>query len=157
MRFNDAIIGAVLIIFALAEMEHTLSFPTLQGQKYGPDLFPILIGCGLFICGLVLVARGVKAWKTTPAFTAGEWFGDGRLMLNLFLLIAGVIIYIYFSEAIGFIPLSLVIMTVLMVRLGARPLPGIVISFVMTFAIHAMFAKVLLVPLPWGILLPVAW
>lgn len=78
-------------------------------------------------------------------------------MLNLFLLIAGVIIYIYFSEAIGFIPLSLVIMTVLMVRLGARPLPGIVISFVMTFAIHAMFAKVLLVPLPWGILLPVAW
>lgn len=36
MRFNDAVIGAVLVIFAVAEILYTRTFPSLHGQAYGP-------------------------------------------------------------------------------------------------------------------------
>ena len=59
MRVNDAITGGVLVVFAVAEIAYTRTFPSLHGQKYGPDLFPMLIGVGLFICGVALIFRGI--------------------------------------------------------------------------------------------------
>ena len=51
MRINDAVIGAVLVLFALAMMWHTRTFPAMPGQDYGPALFPVLIGIGFLITG----------------------------------------------------------------------------------------------------------
>ena len=45
VRINDAVIGAVLVLFALA-MWHTRTFPAMPGQDYGPAAFPVLIGIG---------------------------------------------------------------------------------------------------------------
>ncbi|MEX2519183.1 MAG: tripartite tricarboxylate transporter TctB family protein [Paracoccaceae bacterium] len=157
MRFNDAVIGLVLIVFAIAEIAYTQTFPRLYGQDYGPDLFPILIGVGLIVCGVILVAQGIAARGTSPAMLLGDWAQDRRKLTNLFLLIASVLIYILFSTAIGFIPLSLLILTVLMIRLGTSAMLSVAVAVAATFFIHTMFAKLLLVPLPWGVLLPIAW
>ena len=46
MRVNDAVIGGVLVLFALAMIWYTRTFPAMPGQDYGPALFPVLIGIG---------------------------------------------------------------------------------------------------------------
>lgn len=157
MRFNDAVIGVILIVFAVAEIAYTRTFPSLYGQEYGPDLFPILIGIGLIVCGAILIARGVAARATEPLAEAGDWVKDPHRLLNLALLFVGVLVYILFADAIGFIPIALVVLTTLTIRLGARAVIAIPAALATTLVIHTLFAKILLVPLPWGVLLPVAW
>lgn len=157
MRINDALTGAFLIVFALAEIAYTRSFPRLHGQSYGPDLFPVLIGIGLIICGGVLIARGLAARRTHPMIECGDWVKDGRKLVNLALLIAAMLAYILWSDAIGFIPLSIVILTVLILRLGGSAPLAAGVAVAATLVIHTLFAKLLLVPLPWGLMLPFAW
>lgn len=157
MRFNDAIFGIVLIVFAIAEIAYTQTFPRLHGQDYGPDLFPILIGIGLFVCGVILIVKGLAQRETSPMVAIGDWAEDKRNVVNLGLLLAGILFYILASDALGFIPTALLILTTLLVRLGTGWGASIVIAVATTLIIHTLFAKVLLVPLPWGILLPVAW
>jgi len=69
MRINDAITGAVLVVFAIAEITYTRTFPSLHGQAYGPDLFPAIIGFGLVGCGLVLMVRGLLSRQPSKAHT----------------------------------------------------------------------------------------
>ncbi|MFV0474571.1 MAG: tripartite tricarboxylate transporter TctB family protein [Pikeienuella sp.] len=155
MRINDALVGAFLILFAIAEIAYTRTFPSLHGQSFGPDLFPIVIGVGMIICGAALIARGITTREGWVAF--GDWVGDPRRRLNIVLLIAAVLAYILFSEFIGFIPLSVAILAMLIVRLGGAPALAIGVALGATLVIHTLFVKLLLVPLPWGLLLPIAW
>lgn len=160
MRLNDAVIGAFLIVFAIAEIAYTTTFPSLHGQDFGPNLFPILIGVGLIICGVALVARGIAARRAAggEALVAlGPWAKEPRMVVNLCLLVLGVVLYILFAEPVGFIPISVLLLTVLMLRLGAGALTSVIVAVTTTMVIHTLFSKVLLVPLPWGVLLPVAW
>jgi len=132
MRVNDAITGAVLVVFALAEIAYTSTFPSLHGQSYGPDLFPRLIGLGLFGCGCILIMRGLLARRSNTQTS--------------FFLLA----YVLLSDWIGFIPLSLVIITTLLYRLGSSLVMAVLIAIATTVVIQILFAKVLLVPLPAG-------
>ena len=157
MRFNDAVFGVILIIFAAAEIAYTQTFPSLYGQDFGPDLFPILIGVGLMLCGAILVVRGIATRAEAPLAVLGDWSRDRRKLINLALLICSLLLYILASDAIGFIPISLIILTVLMIRLGASLALSLSAAVLTTLIIHTLFAKVLLVPLPWGVLLPIAW
>lgn len=157
MRFNDAIFGIVLIVFALAEIAYASTFPRLHGQNYGPDLFPIILGLGLIVCGLVLVAKGWAERANVPMVVVGDWAQDRGNLVNVVLLLASIAFYILASEWLGFIFTSLIILTTLLLRLGSKWLTSLIVAFATTFIIHTLFAKVLLVPLPWGILLPVAW
>ena len=113
MRFNDAVFGVILIIFAAAEIAYTQTFPSLYGQDFGPDLFPILIGVGLMLCGAILVVRGIATRAEAPLAVLGDWSRDRRKLINLALLICSLLLYILASDAIGFIPISLIILTVL--------------------------------------------
>lgn len=157
MRFNDAIFGIVLIVFALAEIAYTQTFPHLHGQDYGPNLFPIIIGLGLIVCGVILILKGFAQRATTPMVVIDDWAQDRSNVLNVAVLFGSIVFYILISDALGFIPTSLLILTTLLVRLGSSWLTSLVVAIATTLIIHTLFAKVLLVPLPWGILLPVAW
>ena len=157
MRLNDAVFGVILILFAIAEIAWTTTFPSLYGQEYGPNLFPIIIGAGLALCGVILLVRGLAQRGTVPMVEWGDWAGDKATVLNVVLLIGSMIFYILFSEWLGFIITAFAILTLLLVRLGTGLLTSIVIAVIVTLLIHTLFARVLLVPLPWGILQPVAW
>jgi len=171
MRFNDAITGAVLVIFAIAEIIYTRTFPSLHGQSYGPNLFPMLIGFALAGCGIILIVRGLFARRittvhreNTPEPTVGTtksipgWFDTStiaqshRARVNAVLILLFLILYILLSDRIGFIPLSLSIISILLFRLGSSVLMSIVIAILTTAVIQFLFAKVLLVPLPIGLL-----
>lgn len=152
MRFNDAIFGAALIVFAVAEMLYTRTFPSLHGQAYGPDLFPRLIGAGLIICGLALVINGVLARQTTPWIQLGEWAGDRRARINFALVLCSLVLYILLSTWVGFVPISILILSLLLYRFGVPWLPAAGLAVVVTFVIYLLFSRLLLVPLPLGVL-----
>ncbi|MDU9005179.1 tripartite tricarboxylate transporter TctB family protein [Sedimentitalea todarodis] len=157
MRFNNAIPGTLLILFALAEIAYAATFPRLHGQNYGPDLFPTLIGIGLIVCGTILIFQGIAQRATVPLIQIGDWAQDRDNVLNVVMVLGCIVFYILLSDSLGFIPSSLLILTILLIRFGSSWRTSLIVAIATTFIIHTVFAKVLLVPLPWGILLPVAW
>lgn len=157
MRFNDSVFGVVLIVFAIAEITYTRTFPRLHGQDYGPDLFPVMIGAGLMLFGGILVVRGWAQRATQPMLVVGEWAQDRGNVINVVILLGSIVFYIVFSTWLGFIPSALLIQSVLLVRLGSGLVTSVITAAISTMLIHTLFAKLLLVPLPWGLLLPVAW
>jgi putative tricarboxylic transport membrane protein len=157
MRHNDAVFGILLIVFAIAEIAYTRTFPSLHGQSYGPDLFPILIGVGFLICGAILTVRGVAARATMPLAEFGEWTRDRGNVVNFGLVLLSLLFYITAADWLGFIPTSFTILLVLLIRFGTGVPLAVGTAAMTTLAIHTLFARVLLVPLPWGLLQPVAW
>jgi putative tricarboxylic transport membrane protein len=157
MRLNDAVLGLVLIAFAIAEMAYTSTFPALYGQAYGPDLFPILIGTGFLITGAVLVIQGIASRAGAPLVEMGAWASDRRSVANFALVLLALVFYIAASDWLGFIPTAFVIMVVLLKSFGSGLVTTLVVALVTTFGIQALFARMLLVPLPWGLLQPIAW
>ena len=157
MRFNDSVFGVILIAFAVAEIAYTSTFPRLHGQDFGPDLFPIIIGAGLMLFGTILIVKGWAQRATQPLLVVGDWANDTANVVNVVILLGSVVFYIAFSTWLGFIPTALLIQSVLLIRLGTGLLASLTIAAISTLVIHTLFAKVLLVPLPWGLLLPVAW
>ncbi|MCB1714554.1 MAG: tripartite tricarboxylate transporter TctB family protein [Candidatus Competibacteraceae bacterium] len=156
MRFNDAVLGLVLIVFAIAEIAYTTTFPQLPGQDYGSALFPRLIGAGLLLCGIILTVRG---WRTrTAGWTDfADWVHDRISRTDVLLIPASLIFYILISDPLGFVPTAFILLLVLLLRYGNRLVLALPLAAVTTLVIHALFAKLLLVPLPWGVLEPVAW
>jgi putative tricarboxylic transport membrane protein len=157
MRLNDAIFGVLLIVFAIAEIAYTRTFPSLHGQAYGPDLFPILIGVGFLITGAILTVQGLMQRAGAPLLEVGAWADDRRSVVSFALVLLALLFYIVASDWLGFIPTAFLIMLVLLKSFGSGWATAVVVAALTTLAIHALFARVLLVPLPWGLLQPVAW
>ena len=156
MRLNDAVLGLVLLIFAAAMMAYTTTFPAMPGQNYGPALFPMLIGAGMAICGLLLIAQGLRARRAAGGRLVA-WTAPAGGGVNLLLVLAALVFYILASDWLGFIPTAILILTPLLLRLGTRPAAALAVAVAATLVIHTLFARLLLVPLPWGLLAPVAW
>ena len=119
MRFNDAIFGVLLIVFAIAEIAYTRAFPSLHGQAYGPDLFPILIGVGFLITGAILTIQGLAQRAGQPLVEIGAWAADRRNVVNFALVLLALLFYIAASDWLGFILTAFVIMLVLLKSFGS--------------------------------------
>ncbi len=157
MRFNNAVFGAVLLAFSAAMTAYTRTFPEMPGQDYGPALFPVLIGVAFAICGVLLVVQGIRSRHHEPWFSPGEWASDPRRRLNFVLVVAALVLYITASDYLGFVPTAFFILALLLFRFGASLLTSVSIAAAATLVIHTLFARFLLVPLPWGLLQPIAW
>ena len=163
MRVNDAISGAVLVIFAVAEIAYTRTVPSLHGQSYGPDLFPALIGVGLAGCGVLLIIRGLLSRRDPSTANSAKWIDTSNISaskharINALLIILFLFLYIFFSDLIGFIPLSFFTIAFLLYRLGSSITASVIIAIVATAVIQLLFAKILLVPLPAGLLQGLVW
>ncbi len=158
MRFNDAVLGFVILVFGAAVALYAdLTFPALPGQEFGPAFFPTIIGTVLFGCGLILLIQGLAKRKTVPLVELGEWARMPGHVANFVLVFLALLVYVLFTDSVGFIPISFLILTVLMVRFGCRWFTAAGIGLVATLVIHTAFYKFLLVPLPWGILEPLEW
>ncbi|WP_119421685.1 tripartite tricarboxylate transporter TctB family protein [Rhodospirillaceae bacterium SYSU D60015] len=151
MRLNDAVIGLVLIVVGLLVIWHTRSFPAMPGQKYGPDLFPSLIAAGLAFGGVILVASGLRA--RAPFVQMGAWARSPLLLLNFLSVPAALLFYILCSDALGFLlaaPLVLAVLIALYRR--GRVVSSVAIAIVAALLIQQAFSRLLLVPLPRGVI-----
>ena len=158
MRVNDAVIGAVLVVFALALIAYTRTFPSMPGQDYGPALFPVLIGIGFLICGAILIVGGVRQLKTVPLVRGGEWLRSPHHVIDFLAVIGGLVLYILISDWLGFIPTAfLLLFGWLALFRGGKPISSAVIALAVTLAVNYAFSQLLLVPLPPGLLQPLIY
>ena len=149
MRTSNTAIGLVLIIFACAVLIHVQGFPKLDNGYPGPSLFPEVLAVLFIFCGIGLIIQGVRQREKILKFDLGNITLVG--WLNIVFVLGTVLCYIFFTEYIGFLIFSFVILMILMKWLKVNMLPSLVMSIVVTLSIYILFAKILLVPLPWGL------
>src|SRR5215208_3327871 len=150
MRANDAVNGAILIIFAAIMIALTASFPAFPGQKYGPSLFPRLLGAGLIVWRGLQARRAGERWLTPDPWTA-----DPGKRLSFALVLVAILFYILASETIGFILCAFVILAGLFLRFGERWIVALPVALATTVLIQYFFANLMRVPLPRGWLDPI--
>jgi putative tricarboxylic transport membrane protein len=153
VRINDAVIGAVLVLFALFMIWHTRTFPAMPGQDYGPALFPVLIGVGFVVTGLILIVSGLRRRRTEPWFAGGDWLRSRRHLIGFLSIIGGLVAYILVSDWLGFIPTAfLLLFGWLVLFRNGKPVSSLVIALAVTLVVNYAFGQLLLVPLPLGLL-----
>ncbi|HET7408689.1 MAG TPA: tripartite tricarboxylate transporter TctB family protein [Paracoccaceae bacterium] len=148
MKSNDAIAGALCLVFGLVLIVISSGFPAIPGQPYGAATFPVLIGVGFVLVSLALIVKGVAGWRELPGIAAEGWGRSPGALLRMALTIALIILYILFSGTLGFVPTSFLVLITLFLVLKVRPLLAIVIAVLVTVAMQQAFGIGLRVPLP---------
>jgi putative tricarboxylic transport membrane protein len=157
MKFNDAAVGAVLLVLGVAVLVRVPSFPPIPGQQVGPGLFPGLVAAGLVLCALLLIVSGLRQRAVEPWFAAGTWTRSPRHVAAFVVTILGPVAYIAFAEKVGFLILAPLLLLALFLAYGVRRNVAIVVAIAVTLVMHFAFYKLLRVPLPWGVLTPFAF
>ena len=161
MKFDDAVWGVLIAALGAVLLVYVQGFPTIPGQHVGAGLFPGFVGAGLAGCGLVLLGRGLRArradggrqaWMHMPA-----WAGSPRHAAAFGVLVAVNLLYLLAVDRLGFVLTGFVYLAATMSALGVRPSRALPLAVALTLAIHFCFYKLLRVPLPWGLLQPLAW
>ena len=151
MRRTDAFVGLGLAALAGVVLWSARAFPNVPGQKLGAAFLPMLVGAGLLLCGIALVARSLRgrAYSDDAAAEAGrEHFGSSLVVIG------AVLAYIFLSERLGFLivaPLCLMA-GFLAFRIGWQR--ALLWALGGTGLVHFSFYKLLRVPLPWGVITP---
>jgi len=167
MRVNDAVTGFLLLLFSILVMVHVSigwswlvetefsGFPRAVPGKPGPALFPFILGFLFAICALILIVRGLKSKAAWVILS--EWPRSPAKVFNWVAILTVVISYQFLDEWIGFLPLAVVLLFFLMKILQVRTVTALLASAGTSLFIHTLFVKILLVPLPWGLLDSIAW
>jgi putative tricarboxylic transport membrane protein len=159
MKASDLLIGAILVLIGLLVSAYGYVLPPMVGQRFGAGLFPMLIGLSLIGFGAILAFQDVEQRRLQPAplLEMADWFRDPKLFGNMALIVAVVVLYIFFSTDIGFILSSFGILLALFLRLGVPLKAGVIVSIATTAFIQLSFVDALRVPLPRGILDRILW
>lgn len=157
MQVNDAIAGVLFLALGVAVIAAAMQFPAMPGQPYGAATFPLLIGGGFVAVSLVLIVQGVAGWRELPGFVAGDWGRSPRAILRMALTVALVVLYIAFSDWLGFVASSFLVLITLFLALGVRPLISAGVAALATLVIQQAFGVLLRVPLPRNDLLQFLW
>ncbi|WP_413457354.1 tripartite tricarboxylate transporter TctB family protein [Herbaspirillum huttiense] len=177
MKINDALSGLLIAVLSVVLWIASARLPAM-GQDIGPNVFPQALAGGLMICAVLLVLRGLRGLQraraarsapgsriaTTGAddqdarwFTLPEWFGSGHAVFAFLLIPLSLVFYIWVSEPLGFLPTAVVLLLALFLTFRTRVMVALPVAIASALLIHTIFYKLLKVPLPWGILTPLAW
>ena len=149
MRISNTVIGLVIILFGGAVLIDTRTFPSLENGYPGPSLFPNILAVLFIIAGIVLVVQGVRSREKFLKFDTTGISREG--IVNILLVLIAVVFYIVLSDFLGFQIISFILLVGLMKWLKVSTFWSLLMSVVITEAIYILFAKILLVALPWGI------
>jgi putative tricarboxylic transport membrane protein len=162
VKLDDAVWGALFALLGCVLLVHVQSFPAMPGQHVGPSLFPGLLGAGLIGCGLVLGVLGLRARAGAGAdrptwASLDAWMRAPRAVAGFAVLVATNLLYLLAVDRLGFVLTGFVYLAALMLVLGVPARRALPLALLLTLAIHGAFYKLLRVPLPWGVLQPIAW
>ncbi len=122
--------------------------PSFKGfkHKYGPMLFPAVLSALLAVCLLACFASG--SLRSAPE----RQEISRTAMLDMFILIGCVVLYILAAETLGFVLSSAVILLVLFRRTRVKSTIAIPATVLLAAIVYQLFAIGLRVPLPRGFL-----
>jgi putative tricarboxylic transport membrane protein len=159
MQLSDRVTGLFLAALGGAAVYGGWLLPPVPGQIVGPNVFPMIIGFGLMLCG-AMVAFGIgQSFEEHATLQADEEpappMGWTRGLLAL--LPPGLLLfYVFAVDRLGFALTAGAIVLASSLTLGARLWLAVPLAIAAPMAIDLMFSKLLRVPLPAG-LLPFPW
>jgi putative tricarboxylic transport membrane protein len=175
MKSNDIPIGAGLLVLSLLILWHVSSFPPAPGQPYNAALFPGITAVGLALASLALIINGFRKrgeeqavsdaarqaelenLAAAPDTEVLETAKVPSRLLAIILTAGAIVFYLAAANSLGFIITGIIILAVLMWSYGVAFKVLIPVSIIAAVVIHTAFYKLLSVPLPWGVLQPLAW
>lgn len=154
MKLSDRVSGAALVVLGAAAAISGSRLPAVPGQDVGPAVFPMVVGIGLVLCG-AMIALGIGHAFEAPEEEEGpprpRWYGLRALVPPGLL-----VFYVVAVDWLGFLPTSAAIVAAAAVALGAGWRLALPLALLTPLAVHAVFAKLLRVPLPDGFI-PAPW
>jgi putative tricarboxylic transport membrane protein len=151
MMLSDKVTGGFLVALGGLAAWGGSRLPAVPGQDVGPAAFPMIIGIGLALCG-GLIAVGVgRSFEVDdePAAGPGPWrLGALRALVPCALLLG----YMLLVDRLGFLLTGFAVVGLASIALGARLRLAAPVAVAATLFIHAVFSKLLRVPLPDGLL-----
>lgn len=157
MKLNDLSLGALVMAGGVAVLISSFQFSPIPGQDYGADTMPRVIGAAGIALGLFLTAGSIAGGVRVPSAERSDWSRSGRSLALLALTLALIVGYVVLSDALGFIPVAVAILFVMMLGLGSRPLMSLAVAIVGAFVIQFCFGRLLLVPLPRNPFFDLPW
>jgi putative tricarboxylic transport membrane protein len=130
-------------LLGLAAMLLARDFPPIPGQVYGPALFPMALGAGLVLCA-VLVALQAPVPAGPPATMRGRIAAVGAALVPLLVMLGW--------DVLGWPLMAFGLGTALLMLAGTRPVPALLAGVLVAALTWVIFAMVLRVPLPRGLL-----
>jgi putative tricarboxylic transport membrane protein len=164
MQLSDRFTGLFLIALGGVSAYGGSRLPPVPGQQVGPNVFPMVVGAGLIVCG-ALIALGIgrhfedEAEADLAAHSAPEasrsatgwWRGLMGLVPPGLLLF-----YVFAVDRLGFLVTAAAIVLTASLALGARLRLAVPLAIGAPLFVHLVFSKLLRVPLPPG-LVPTPW
>lgn len=167
MQLSDRVTGSFLVGLGALAAWGGSRLPPVPGQEVGPNVFPMVVGIGLVICGaLVALGIGRRFEEEAQADLAAHsdetaapeatsyppWVAAVRVLLPCALLV----FYVYTVNWLGFLLTAAILVAVTARTLGASWLLTLVVGIGGPVFVSLVFGKLLRVPLPPG-LLPAPW
>lgn len=146
MTLPDRIGGVVLLTLGVAVVIASLGLPAIPGQPVGPAIFPSVLGVALGLSGLVIFVKPER--QAAQKVQRLSVVGTIRLLSPVAVLILGYFI----MEPMGFLLTGFLIVLSISLLLRGSVVGSLLLSAVMTVVIYTIFASLLRVPLPTGIL-----
>jgi putative tricarboxylic transport membrane protein len=169
MQLSDRVTGLFMVALGGLAAYGGSRLPPVPGQQIGPDVFPLVVGIGLAICGgLIAVGVGRRyeeeaeadlakisgaiATQTSAAVEPSAWWRPLKALVPPALLL----FYVLAVDRLGFLPTAAAMVLITSLALGARLRLAIPMAIGAPLLVILIFAKLLRVPLPSG-LLPLPW
>ena len=167
MRLPDRVIGFLTFGLGAIAAYAGSRLPPVPGQQVGPNVFPLVIGVGLCLCGLMIAFRighsfedeaeaDLAAHSDMPTDEQVLAAHSSLFQLRILIPPALLVFYAMMVDRLGFyVTAGLMILTAALV-FGARPRLAVPVALIAPAVVHLVFYKLLRVPLPAG-LVPVPW
>jgi putative tricarboxylic transport membrane protein len=150
MKISDTMVGAGFVVAGAAIFAATTTYPLLDEGHPGPSLFPRVVAALMAGFGAMLSVQGFRGRDTSEAIAWRRLHRSSGFVNALFVL-AGVLAFIVLVDHAGFLVMCTAVLGILMWRLRVR-LPWVLpISVAFSVLMYALFAKLLRVPLPLGL------
>lgn len=165
MQLSDRLTGPVIATLGAAAAYGGSLLPNVPGQQVGPNVFPMVVGSGLVVCGL-LIAFGIgrsfedeaeadlarsEAAKGVVEPAPAHYSGWLTLLPPALL-----VFYTLAVDPLGFVPTAALMIVALCLAFGGSLRLAIPLALIAAAFVHLVFYKLLRVPLPPG-LLPMPW
>jgi putative tricarboxylic transport membrane protein len=169
MQLSDRVTGLFMVALGGLAAYGGSRLPPVPGQQIGPDVFPLVVGIGLAICGAMIAfgigrhyeeeaeadlakITGQVATATGAADAPPAWWHGLKALVPPGLLL----FYVFAVDRLGFLPTAAVMVLITSLALGARLRLAVAMAIGAPLLVNLIFAKLLRVPLPSG-LLPMPW
>jgi putative tricarboxylic transport membrane protein len=152
LKVSDLGSGLAIASLGAFVFVHSRSFPAAGGVPVGPSFYPGLIGSVLFGAGLILAASALRQNSALPLSERPQWLHSGKALLAVCGVAIAMVAYALLAPALGFLATSFLVTAALLIAFGVKWYVGVGTAFGISVILHVIFAVLMRVPLPFGII-----